>query len=159
MINLVEIVGAVAIVVSLVFVAYELRQANRLGRLEAMQSLADAWLSSGLEISGNRELALVLEKISHGATEGDFDGAESYQAMSFMYAADHNWQLRFSQLELGVLKAEDYSFPHPANATYNSNSHREIWPTIRKDFSEKFAAFWEQRFELSSESHESKGAT
>ena len=150
MINIVEIIGTAAIVVSLVFVAYELRQSNQLGRLEAMQTLADAWLSSALEISGNKELASVLAKIANGATQSDFDEGEYYQAMSFLYGADHNWQLRFSQLKLGVLKIEDYSFPHPSNPTYSSKFHRELWPSIRGDFDEKFAKFWEQRFGLAS---------
>lgn len=150
MLNLVEVIGTLAIIVSLVFVAYELRQSNRLGRLEAMQSLADGWLSSGLEISGNNELASLLARISSGATQSEFDEAENYQAMSFMYMADHFWQLRFNQLKLGLLKAEDYSFPNPTNLTYNSNFHREVWPAIRKDFNEKFAEFWEQRFDLAS---------
>ena len=146
--NLVEIVGTVAIVVSLGFVAFELRQSNQIGRLEAMQSLADNWLSSGFEISGNKELAGLLAEVTEGAAPSDFDTSENYQVMSFLYAVDHSWQMRFNQLQLGVLEPEDYRFPSPRNQTYNSAYHREIWGSIRTDFSDEFAVFWEHRFEL-----------
>jgi len=36
-----EVVGLFAIVTSLIFVAVEVRQSNQIGRLEAMQSIAD----------------------------------------------------------------------------------------------------------------------
>src|SRR5210317_2078691 len=151
MINLVEVVGTVAIVVTLVFVAYELRQSNRLGRLEAMQAMADAWLFTGWEIAGNREMAALLARVGEGAVQSDFDSAENYQAFSVFYAADHHWAMRYSQLQLGILDADDYSFPTSANPTYNSDYHREVWPVIRAEFSDDFARFWESRFELNRE--------
>ncbi len=49
--------GLVAIVASLIFVAIEVRQSNQIGRLEAMQSMASAWSSVGIELASNENLA------------------------------------------------------------------------------------------------------
>ena len=144
-----EGIGIVAIIASLLFVAMELRQSNQLGRLEAMQSIADSWLFTGWEIGGNRDMAALLAKVVEGEVQSDFDPTENYQLTSILYAADHHWQMRFNQLQLGILDPTDYSFPDRTNPTYNSDYHRDLWPTIRADFGDEFAEFWEQRFELS----------
>jgi hypothetical protein len=143
-----ESFGALAVAATLIYLAYQLRQSNKLGRLEAMQALADAWLFTGWEIAGNKELAELLAKVDEGAVQSDFDSAENYQLFSFSFAADNNWALRFNQLHLGILKPEDYAFPSPMNRTYNSNYHREVWPTFRAEFSDEFVPFWERRFGL-----------
>jgi hypothetical protein len=149
--NFGEFFGAIVVVVTLMYLAYQLRQSNQLGRLEAMQAMADAWLFTGWEIAGNKEMAALLAKVGEGAAQCDFDSTENYQVFSFFFGADNNWAMRFSQLQLGILKPEDYSFPNPANPTYNSNYHREVWPTFRAEFSDEFANFWERRFELTPE--------
>ena len=114
-----------------------------------MQALADAWLFTGWEIAGNKDLAALLAKVGDGAVQSDFDSAENYQVFSIFFATDHNWAMRYNQLQLGILDPEDFSFPSPNNPTYNSNYHREVWPTFRADFGDEFAGFWEKRFGLS----------
>ena len=48
--DLLEGIGILAIVSSLVFVAMELRQANSIGHLEAMNSMAESWNTFGVEL-------------------------------------------------------------------------------------------------------------
>ena len=146
-----EVFGALAVVVTLLYLGYQLRQSNKLGRLEAMQAMADAWLFTGWEIAGNKELAALLAKVGEGAVQSDFDSAENYQVFSFFLGADHNWAMRFNQLQLGILSPEDYSFPSPTNPTYNPPYHRKVWPTFRDDFSDEFVDFWERRYGLTRE--------
>lgn len=143
-----SLIANIGVLLGILFLVFELKQSNRLGRLEAMQTIGDAWLFTGWEIGGNREMAALLARVSEGAIESDFDSAENYQLFSILWAADHSWEMRFGQLKLGILDQKDYSFPGRDNPMYRSNYHRVLWPAIRNDFSDEFAVFWEQRFEL-----------
>ena len=49
--DLLEGIGMLAIVSSLIFVTMELRQANSIGRLEAMKSMAESWNTFGVELA------------------------------------------------------------------------------------------------------------
>ena len=146
--DVLEFVGAVAIVASLVFVAKELRLSNQIGRLEAMQSMASDWASVGLQLATDEDLAVLLARTYEGAVPDDFDPAQNVQLRNVLYGLDHHWEMRFNQMQLGVLEPEDYSYPSPENLLYSSEYHREMWPSIRREFSEEFATFWEKRFEL-----------
>ena len=143
-----ESVGLVAIVASLIFVAIELRQSNQIGRLEAMESMATAWSSVGLELAGDENLASLLAKADNGAVRKDFNDVENRQLVNVLHGLDHHWEMRFNQLKLGVLVSSDYSYPGTRSSTYASAYHKEIWPRIRPGLSEDFAEFWEQRFGL-----------
>lgn len=147
--DIAELIGIGAIVASLVFVAIQVRQSNQIGRLEAMQSMASDWATVGLGIAGNESLAALLAKASDGAVRKDFDATENLQLFSALHGLDHHWEMRFNQLNLGVLELKDYSFPGPPQTSiFASNYHKDIWPGIRPGLSEEFAVFWEQRFGL-----------
>jgi hypothetical protein len=146
--DLLEGAGLVAIVASLIFVAIEMRQSNQIGRLEAMDSMAYAWSSVGLELAANENLAALLVKTDSGAVRKDFDAVENRQLFNILHGLDHHWEMRFNQLNLGVLDYADYSFPVPTSLTYASAYHKEIWLRIRPGLSEEFAVFWERRFGL-----------
>lgn len=146
--NLLELVGVVAIVASLVFVAKELRLSNQIGRLEAMQSMASDWASVGLQLAADEDLSALLAQIYEGAVPDDFDPGQNVQIRSVLHGLDHHWEMRFNQMNLGVLEPEDYSYPRPENILFASEYHRAIWSEIRPGFSEKFATFWENRFQL-----------
>ena len=147
--DIAELIGIGAIVASLVFVAIEVRQSNQIGRLEAMQSMASDWATVGLEIAGNKSLAVLLAKTDSGAVQKDFDAVENRQLFSALHGLDHHWEMRFNQLNLGVLELRDYSFPGPPQTSiFASAYHKDIWPGIRPGLSEEFAVFWEQRFGL-----------
>jgi hypothetical protein len=146
--DVLEGVGLVAIVASLIFVAIEVRQSNQIGRIEAMESMATAWSSVGLELAGNENLAALLSRTDSGAIPNDFDAVENRQLFNVLHGLDHHWEMRFNQLKLGVLASADYSYPGPRSSTFSSAYHKEIWPRIRPGLSEEYAVFWEQRFGL-----------
>ncbi len=143
-----EGVGLVAIVASLIFLAIEVRQSNQIGRLEAMQSMASDWSSVGLELASNENLAALLAKTDSGAVLKDFDAVENRQLFNVFHGLDHHWEMRFNQINLGVLESAEYSFPAPQGLTFASAYHKEVWPRIRPGLSEEFAVFWEHRFGL-----------
>ena len=137
-----------AIVSSLVFVAMELRQANSIGRLEAMNSMAESWNTFGVELATSEYMPNLVQQIYDGNGFNSFDDTEYVRLLLIMHGLGHGWEMRFNQQKLGVLEMGDFSFPRARNPLLASQYHRDIWPRLRGEFSEEFAVFWETRFQL-----------
>lgn len=144
-----EIVGIAAIFASLVFVGLELRQSNQLARLAALESMASEWNSVNIQFASDDVIAELLAKVTNeGAVPSDFSSSDNSRLQNIFSGLDHHWELRLKQLELGVLKPDDYSIPRVGNPLFDSDYHRAIWPEYRRGFSDEFAKFWEERFKL-----------
>ena len=52
-----EWVAAAGVIASLIFVGYEIRQGNALGRQQAQQSMAEAWSTVNLAVATDHVLA------------------------------------------------------------------------------------------------------
>jgi hypothetical protein len=151
--ELLEGVGIVAIIISLGLVAYQLRQANDLARLAALESMATTWNTVNIEYFATSGVFVdLMAEVASGSVREDVDASENLRIASALSALDHHWELRYKQVQLGVLDVDDYSFPRVQNPILSSNYHREFWPSLRDGLSEEFAAFWEQRFNLNSTS-------
>ena len=147
-ISWVEIVAALGVVASLVFVGFELRQSNQLARIQAQQSMGEAWSTVNLTMATDHELMVLMARMASGEIEADFEPGEIYSLYLVLHGLDHTWEMYFKQMQSGVLQKGDISFPPPNNRTFRSSFHRELWPNIRAGFDEGFAVFWEQRFGL-----------
>ncbi|MDH3615929.1 MAG: hypothetical protein OEQ90_05585 [Gammaproteobacteria bacterium] len=143
-----ELVAALGVISSLIFVGYEVRQSNSLGRLQAQQSMADAWSTVNLTLASNHELAALLARMHGGELKADFAPGEAHSLYLVLHGLDHTWEMYYTQTQIGVLEEGDISFPPPNNRTFSAAFHRELWPEIRGGFNEEFAVFWEQRFKL-----------
>jgi len=149
--NAFEAIGILALIASLLFVAMELKQSNQLGRLAALESMASEWNSVNIQFAANDVLAELLTRVSAGAVSADFTEIENTRLANVFGGLDHHWELRYKQLQLGVLEPHDFSFPRLGNTLFDSNYHRELWSSRRPGYSDEFAAYWEQRFNLISE--------
>ena len=146
--NVVELVGLTAIVASLVFLAIEIRQSNQIGRLEAMQAMGAEWGTIGIELASSDRLTELTTQVFSGAIPTDFEAADNTAIALVLLSLDHQWEMRYNQLQLDVLESGDFSYPMSTNRLFSSKYHRAMWPRIRPEFSEEFAVFWEQRFKL-----------
>ncbi len=145
---LVEAAGAVSIVASLVFVGFQMRQANTIARLQVLQEHAAQWREANLAMVADPGLLRVMAMAKTGAIHSDL---ASEDALALDLALDglvHGWEGNFKQLQLGVLDEHDIIFPIPSSAFFGSQYAREWWKSARGAFDEDFAAFWEERFGL-----------
>jgi len=143
-----EAVAAIGVIASLIFVGFQLRQSNDLGRLQAQQSMGEAWSTVNLTMATNPELADLMARMAAGELKAEFDPGEEYSLYLVLHGLDHTWEMYYKQMKSGVLEKGDINFPPPNNRTFGSSYHRELWPNIRAGFSEDFAVFWEQRYGL-----------
>jgi hypothetical protein len=142
-----ELLGAVAVVATLLYLARQVRQSNRIARAEAfraaMLKAADMmedwcqdpeWLTQFVRM---RFQGLKREDMNE---EERAKAGIHMQAMIWMYAGIHR------DVQLGIL-------PPAAYETMPSESFRtpymkEVWPLLREDHSKEFCEFFEARFDL-----------
>ena len=143
-----DLVAATGVIASLIFVGYEIRQSNALGRQQAQQSMAEAWSTVNLAVATDHVLADLLARMQAGELRADFTPGEAVSLYQVLHGLDHTWEMYYKQTQMGVLEEGDISFPPPNNPVFGSPYHGELWPSIRAGFGEGFAIFWEQRFGL-----------
>jgi len=142
-----ELLGAVAVVASLLYVARQVKQSNRIARAEAFRAamlkaadMMEDWCQDP------EWTAQFVRMRFQGLRREDMNAEERakagihMQAMIWMYAAIHR------DVQLGIL-------PPSAYETMPSESFRipymkEAWPILRADHSEEFCEFFEARFDL-----------
>ena len=143
-----ELLGAVAVVASLLYVARQVRQSNRIARADAyrsaMMKMADTmenWCQDGAWATQFVKLRF------QGLRREDMDPTERakagihVQSLLWMFSAIHR------DVELGILPPSAYEIV--AAGTFQIPYMKEVWPILRGEHSEEFAQFFEARFGLS----------
>ena len=143
-----ELMAAMGVIGSLVFVGLQLRQANALARLEQQQAFADAWQTVNLTLATEPQLLATLAQIYDGALHEDLSPEDAVSIDMAYRGLLHGWEQYYRQLQLGVLEEDAISFPSDNSPMWNSDYLRGRWPVIRGEFQEEFAVFWESRYSL-----------
>jgi hypothetical protein len=136
----VEIIGAVAIVVSLVFVGLEVRQNTNAVRSTVVQEVAQQSYDA---------IVLLIENDKLRMAQSAIDGAppdEQRHLMYLYYAALIRIQLnRYMQARLGVIDADTVLTLGGSAGIYDRPSFREWWSPQREKFDPEFVAYMEER--------------
>ncbi len=101
-----EIIGAVAIVVSLLFVGQELRQSNRLASAESLRAGTQVWLKAYAVNFGSEESTAFMRKAFNEYQSLSEDEKGRFYAGIFEFVAAFD-TLR-NQYEAGLLREETY---------------------------------------------------
>jgi hypothetical protein len=142
-----ELLGAVAVVASLLYVARQVKQSNRIARAEAFRAAmlkAADMMEDWCQDPG--WTAQFVRMRFQGLRRGDMNAEERakggihMQAMVWMYAAIHR------DVQVGILPPSAYeTMP---SETFRMPYMKEVWPLLREDHSEEFREFFEARFDL-----------
>ena len=98
--DIIEAVGLVTIVASLVFLTLEVRQANLSSEIAAGNNVEATLREVALFVAGNREFAEVLEK---GVNGDEVDSTDRFRLTIFYRTMLRGWQNTHSQFTSGVL--------------------------------------------------------
>ena len=138
--DLVEALGVLAIVVSLVFVGLEVRQNTNAVKSTVLESSAQASYDS---------IVLMIENESLRRAQAAIDGPvpdENRRLLNLYYAALLRIQLnRFMQTRLGVIDADTVSVVGGVGGIYNNPSFREYWSKRRDRYDPEFISYMEDR--------------
>ena len=148
--GIVETVGVTGVVASLIFVGLQVRQANRLARLQVQQEHAAQFRETTLAVATSQELTRLIGRVYDGALREEFSRPETV-ALDWAYVGiTHGWEQNFFQRQLGILGPDDLAFDRESSPLWTSAYYRELWPRIRSAFSGAFSEAWEAQYDLPS---------
>jgi len=136
-------VSGVAVLISLVYLASQVRQGNRATRAEIHQNILTGWLSAGNLVTQNAEV------FARGlaADAGKFDAMSDADKLVFVTVAMamfRHYENVFLQNREGYVRSEDWNaWTTHLLMYFNMQGVRYWWTMRRSSFSPAFVAFLE----------------
>ena len=133
-----ELVGAAAVVISLVYLSVQVRQNTAVARASTRQAIADANLSGGSDVLLEPEMAKVLAKDLRGEP---LEFHEHVRLQTRAYHGLRHWENIHYQYRAGMLSAEEWQgFRHNLKWLLQTRHFKELWSTQGDFFSPPFRA-------------------
>ena len=137
-----ELVGIAAIVVSLVFVGFELRQSTAIARSDAYSSFSSQFLDLVSDAALDERMSRLISQVNKGALPGDFKPEDQVSIRMYQGAAVRVWEGLFRSVQAGVLPEE--ALESAANGILiNNNFFRSTWASTRQLYTSDFVAYFE----------------
>ena len=136
-----QIFGALGVIASLIFVAWEIRQNTEAIRSETIQAISEQSYNIAALIVQNDDL----QEAVYALREGEKLSSQQNNKMSAFYAAGLRiHQNRFLQTELGILDIETALFLGGSAPMYRRPHFTEWWEEVAKPVQTKeFAEYFE----------------
>ena len=133
-----EVVRVIAIVVSLIYVAVQIRQNTKVARAATRQAIADSTESLGSDLLNNREMAEIFVKHINGE---DLSAVESLRLQARCYRDMQHWENIFYQFNEGLVSPEQWlGFRKNLAALMGIGAYREYWEHEASHYSDNFQA-------------------
>lgn len=123
-----EIVGAIAVVVTLLYVARQIRQANAQTQAQARYSFVEAYGHMNTSISGNKAVASIFRKGIKGL---DLDEDEHIQFFALIGQFLNTWSVLYDLHEDGLLPENQWTMVRKDIITMMSEpGGRDFWERV-----------------------------
>ena len=142
--QLIEIIGVLAVVISLLFVGLELRQSTIASRAAAYQEIGLATSELWFQLAHNRELNDLFAKIVNGPEDDyrNLNDSDRQLLISLTIGSLRQFETIYLQVSQGLLQAEALS-SLGYDAFLRSNDLKFMWCDVRPEVGEPFAAYIE----------------
>jgi hypothetical protein len=131
-----EVIAAVAVVISLVYLAAQVRQANKIARATTRNAIAESAQSLTRDIIDDREMAEIFVKHLNGEK---LNAVEALRMAGRCYRDMRHWENIYYQVREGLLTAEEWSgFRKNLAALFAVEAYREYWEHEAELYSEAF---------------------
>lgn len=142
-----EIVGAAAVVVSLVYLAQQVRVSNRLARAEAWRAIATSANTLNGSWGRDPEFRRVFARIFEGATRDDISEDDRFLIGFYLLSTAQSYDQLFREVQEGVLPPrvlDEFS----GGPLFSTPYFRSSWHVFRNFIPRTLAAHMEERFDL-----------
>ncbi len=120
-----EIVGALAVVVSLIYLATQIRQNTKVARSSMRHGITDSAMVGGRVLAENDQLAALLHSHINGA---DLEPHQYLRLQSLAYMTTRNWENIHYQYLSGMLTNDEWrAFRANLKALYQTNLWQDYW--------------------------------
>lgn len=130
------------VILSLAFVAYELRQNTAVAQMEAYNNFVDGIRENDHFLASDPILTPLVVRVAQGAMPEDFTDEENFRVRLNYTGLLRLWEGLFRSVESGILPASSLNVVGRGGA-FDNAYFRSIWPSLRGNFSEGFVEFFE----------------
>lgn len=137
-----EMVGLVAVVVSLGFVGFEIRQNTTAVKSATTQAISDQAMALTLAMATDEHLPSLVQKMSSGTPPSEFSAEDRQRLQLVVVAGLRRQENLYAQVQAGVLDEtalRNVSFDFYRNTFVNEN-----WTQLREFFDSDFARYWDE---------------
>lgn len=150
---LAEVISAIAIIASLLYVGKQLKQTNSISRSTIRQELSSQMNTWAMSIASSPELAATLSKVHfHELVREDANDTERIQIAYAYVGIISQLHYAYEQMKEGFLipsELEDYLSP---SSTFFSRPYlRSAWHVLSATYPADFRKWFEQRYGLTPE--------
>ena len=144
-ISLGQVLAAASVVLSLLFVAYEIRQNTAVARIAAAQAFTQHIIDLNQVLIAD-DMSELNSRILEGAVRSEFTPSERFKLDMAMLSLLRVWESSYRGVEAGILDREVLdpiggAGPSPFGVAY----FLESWPNYRGAFTEDFASYFEEQ--------------
>jgi hypothetical protein len=140
--NIGEFVAAIATLITLIYLAAQIRQNTRAVRSSAFQQVVDSFSGISLEIGLNRELSEILDRGSNGLSS--LDSVQRRRHWSVLLSFFRRAESVFFQSEQGTLQVESWEgIREFLRSVLQSQGARQFWDENSFAFNSRFRTFVE----------------
>ena len=140
--NIGEFISSIGVVISLLYLAVQIRKNTETERMSTYQSVVSDFGSLNRTMSSNAELSYLYVKAMEDF--GELDSDEKARVSQLFFATFHYFENMFYQHKKGYLEEDVWRGWKRLMLTYHARPGFQTWWSIRRDvFSESFGEFLE----------------
>jgi hypothetical protein len=133
-----EILGAIAVVVTLMYLAIQIRQSTKVARSATRQAIAESAERLGADLLENSGMAEIFVKHFNGE---ELSAVENLRLQARCYRDMRHWENIHYQVSEGLVTNDQWSgFRKNLVALFTLPIYREYWENESEHYSEKFGA-------------------
>lgn len=137
---IVEAIGMLGIMRSLIFVGIEVKQNSMIARASSYQSYINGFTELNLAQISDDNLNSLMVRASNGTSANDFTPEERRKIRLFYIALLRQWEGLYRSVSQGILSEEMLTMVG-AGHLLGYPVFREMWPDVRLLFTEDFCGF------------------
>jgi hypothetical protein len=142
-----EIIGAIAVIVTLVYLARQIAMSNKFAEAEAWRSRFSEFTSLNAAYGVNPIFYHAMNKLFNGGLQTDLNKDEQALANSWVISALQIYEQLFREVESGILDPvalEEF----PGHSVFRLPFFKDQWPFYRKILTSSLAEHLEREYGL-----------
>lgn len=142
-----EIVSAIAVIISLIYLARQIAFSNRLARAEAYRSPTSDLVALNGTFSTIPVFNLAFRRVLRGEIPGEFNDEERTVLDAYLISVTDLYEQIFREIREGVLAPDAYEY-FGGKGIFLSQYYKSSWSLYRNNLSEIFNDEFEKVFNL-----------
>ncbi len=142
-----EIVGAIAVIITLVYLARQIAMSNKFAKAEAWRSRFSEFTSLNAAYGVHTDFYHAMAKLHGGSLQADLNEDERALANSFLVSALQIYEQLYREVQSGILDPAALD-EFPGHSGFGMPYVKEQWPVYRRILTSSVVTHLEDRYGL-----------